>query len=225
MSSHPDLYFADITGGLSVGSGSIGSGLTDGSVTDVIIPSAFDSKDIVEIGIYAFRKTKIVSVFIPKTIQHINQYSFYLCYYLSSVFFEPDSSLTKIDLNSFRSCTSLEKIDLPSSLQTIISASENRIFQDSNKLQCVSYHGISDFSLSYLFTNSPTVHVSSSYPFTTFGSIDVQKDGELCHQHLPISPSSSNVPNISISIMIIFQTSCHNSSVVLFTLFHFIIIS
>ena len=137
MSSHPYIHFTDITGGLRVRSGSPADGLMDGSVTDVKIHPTFNSNNVVEIGIYAFQSTNIVSVFIPKTIQHIDQQTFYLGSHLSSVIFEPDSSLEKISHNAFRSCTSLEKIDLPSNLHTIMPVNGNAIFRDSINLQYI----------------------------------------------------------------------------------------
>ena len=57
------------TGYKAVGiSTEIGNALSNTSVTEIQIPSSFDSKTIIEIRASGFYGTKVTKVFIPKTI-------------------------------------------------------------------------------------------------------------------------------------------------------------
>ena len=171
------------TGYKAVGiSTSYGNGLWNTSFTEIQIPSTFDGKKVIEIRKSAFRETQITKIFIPKTILFIDKGAFYKCYQLSEVRFEEESHLEKIGAQCFYGCTKLEKIDLPASIKTIISSSSSQLFFETNKLNCVSYLGTTNFESNYFFSKTPSkILVSPSYPSNKFGQKNITKNnGETC---------------------------------------------
>ena len=61
----------------------------------------------------------LIGVTIGNTVVSIGNYAFYGCTLLSSVTFEPISTLTSIGTDSFRSCTALTTIPIPDSVTSI----------------------------------------------------------------------------------------------------------
>jgi hypothetical protein len=57
--------------------------------------------ELEEIGGFAFSKSTIREIEIPKSVKTIDNYSFYECLSLTEVTFEPDSNLTRIFANAF----------------------------------------------------------------------------------------------------------------------------
>ena len=185
---HPYLSFSDstYTTGKVVGtsaSNTAGNGLTDSSITNVVIPSSYDDIKVVEIGYHSFyKKTSIVSVFIPKTVQHICYEAFYGCTKLSEVKFEAGSELKKMEKDVFQNDNSITKIDIPPSLEDVDYDSDAWIFYGVTSLICFSYFGSTDFSNHKVFHNNPEVHVSDlMYPKgKKFGEKDVIRDDKSC---------------------------------------------
>ena len=150
--SHPYLLLSNskkYTGKLLVGesatTGTDGCGLTDKSITVVEIPSTFNGKEVVELGVVSFATTGITSVFIPKTILHIYQSTFEFCTSLTDVRFEEGSSVQSFGKWVFWGSTSLKKIDFPASV-TSIETTSNWKFFGIVSLECFSYAGTTDFS-------------------------------------------------------------------------------
>ena len=183
---HPYLSFSRSTNydGYVVGtssSGTLGNGLLNKSVKIVQIPSSFNSIQVVEVGYRAFRGTGITSVFIPKTVKYLGYACFCNCESLSDVRFEPNSQLEKAGMDVFGVCYSLINIDLPASLKTLEYNKYFYLFDGMNSLEFCSYLGTTDFASAYIFKNSPTIRVSSSYPSDQFGRKTVTyKDGSTC---------------------------------------------
>ena len=182
MAKHPYLSFSEssYSYGKVVGTSNftvIGNGLTKKSIKIVQIPPVFDDKCVVEIGFASFRYTTITSVFISKNVQYINWGAFESSE-ISEVRFEEGSRLERINDAAFLYCKSLKKIDFPSSLQEIMNRGYGIFGQ--NILDCVSYHGIHDFSSMDMYKSSLVVHVSSKYSYDIFGKVKVTKDDQTC---------------------------------------------
>jgi hypothetical protein len=156
-----------------------GSALTNSSVKEVVIPSTYGGKNVVEIALYSFLCTGITSVFIPKTVIRISRCAFQQCTSLTEVIFESGSCLRECGDAVFWKCTALKKIDLPPNLYKV---ETSYYFFDSVSLDCFSYSGTTDFSSHpQFFTIAPKViHVSINYPSSTFASQTVTKDGSTC---------------------------------------------
>ena len=164
-------------------SSSAGNGLTDSSISEVVIPEKYEEIKVVEIGYRSFYgKTSIVSVFIPKTIRHIRFEAFFGCTKLSVVKFAPDSELRQIEKDTFQNDNSIVKIDIPPSVEMLGYASNQYVFYGITSLTCFSYLGSTDFSTSKVFHNTPEIHVSNTlYPKgSKFGQKDVIRDGKSC---------------------------------------------
>ena len=71
------------------------------------------------IGIGAFAGTPIKHIIIPGNVTVLHKNAFTECIYLESVEFSPNSTLTKIESECFKDCTSLSKITFPATLKTI----------------------------------------------------------------------------------------------------------
>ena len=178
--AHDYLSFSDSASysGKVVGTSSHeldGNGLTDKTVTAIIIPSMYDNQKVVELGYCSFRGTSITSVFIAKTVRLIGNGAFLQCPKLSKVKFEQGSSVEMMDNNAFHSCSSLEKIDLPPALKTVTPYAPF----NGAPLSCVSYFGTNQITRS-MFSNNPTIHVLPSYGYSQFAQKNVLKDGVSC---------------------------------------------
>ena len=158
-----------------------GNGLTNKNIKNVEIPSTFEGKTIAEVGYCAFYGTNIEAIFIPKTIKMLGNGAFYDCKNLKEVRFEKGSELEKMDYNIFKYCYALTKIDIPPSLKTVVSGSNDKIFGYNTALECFSYLGSGDFTSSYFFDSDKViVHVSKNYPYDTLGRKSVTKDDKTC---------------------------------------------
>ena len=181
--THPYLVFSDSSkyAGKCVGSGTeYGNALSNKSATTIQIPPTFDNKNVVEIGENSFRETGVINIFIPSTVLCISPRAIYNCKSLKEIRFEKGSKLEKIDTCAIFGST-IEKIDLPQSIRTIISKS-NYITFAQNSFKCLSYHGTSDFASGYFFSSGVTlaIHTTSSYPSDKFGQRSVSKDSQTC---------------------------------------------
>ena len=181
MAKHPYLRFTDSTYGKTVGTqngNDYGNGLTNKAIKIVQIPPIFDDDCVVEVGQRAFASTRITSVFIPKTVLRISWGAFEGTL-LTEARFEAGSRLEKINGAAFYLCSQLKKIEFPSSVKTIDSSSQYKVFLNVS-LECFSYQGSSNFSNIYMFTNVSEIHVSSSYPSDELGRFSVTNDGKTC---------------------------------------------
>jgi hypothetical protein len=157
-----------------------GNGLIDKRVKVINIPSSIYGIEVAEIGCRSFRQSGITSVFIPKTVLHICPEAFDSCKSLTEVRFEEGSKLEKLNLYIFYHCTSLKKIDIPSSVTNILTSSSYLFFRYVS-LECFSYTGTQDFSsLNYFFDTVTNVYVSNSYPSDKFSGKTVSKGTMTC---------------------------------------------
>lgn len=84
--------------------------------TDVVIPSYYQGLPVTKIAANAFRDNdKITSVFIPSTVQSIDQWAFMSCSNLESIQFS--EGLQKLENLVFIWCSSLKSIEFPSTLK------------------------------------------------------------------------------------------------------------
>ena len=178
-----------------------GNTLKDPNIKDVVIPQTDENKNIVEIGVDAFKFSSIESVFIPKTVITVAGFSFSECPFLKKVTFEPGSCLKEFGEAVFCGCNSLKRIDLPPTAVSIGENSQYSFFERAN-LRCFSYLGTNDFSSSlHFFSNTPRIiHVSKYYPSTKFADQTVSKDDLACSIE-NIRCSSSNRRNDSLLFM------------------------
>lgn len=96
-----------------------------GYSTPVETPWAEESYSVIEIedgitsiGSYAFNGASVSSVTIPSSVQKIDSYAFYSCYYLTELQFDYGSCCTEIETGAFYS-TSINSVSLPSSVRTL----------------------------------------------------------------------------------------------------------
>ena len=187
MVTHPYLLIGDSTyreGGKVIGSSTSKKfALTNTSVTEVQVPSYFDNKPVIEIGYgaLAYNDNKIKKIFVPKTVLFINEVGFNSCFQLTEVRFEEGSRLEKIGLYAFAGCYKLMKIDIPSSVKTIIAPNTGHLFYSNTIKECISYLGTADLSSLSLFNYVPSaIYVSSSYQSTLFGGKQATKNDRTC---------------------------------------------
>ena len=131
-------------------------GITDASVTDVVIPKYYEGLPVIEIDYEAFKgNRKIRTVYLPSTIKIIGQSAFEGCNNLESItlsegleiignfaFSDCDdlmtinlpSTLKEIRAFAFVDCTSLDDITLPSGLEVLGAAA----FQKCESLKKIS---------------------------------------------------------------------------------------
>ena len=211
MGTHPYMLIGDSTykaGGKVIGSSSSSkNALTNKSIIEVQIPSYFDNKPVIEIGIRALGDSKIIKkIFVPKTVLSINQEAFNSCSELIEVRFEEGSKLEYIGLYAFAHCYKLMKIDIPSSVTTIIAPNTGCQFFSNTIKDCISYLGTTDYSSSSLFdsNNVPSViYVSVLYPSDFFGGQRVTKNDKTCgvsNNPLVITPRRSRIKKCSFVI-------------------------
>ena len=184
--SHPYLNFSislDYKWKLTVGTTNAmkdGNGLTNKSVKNIEIPSSFNGIKIAEIGYRSFYNTSIESVFIPKSILSICSSAFDRCTKLADVRFEKGSKLNKLGVFVFWGCTSLKRIDFPSSISSIGIATNDKFFL-STPLECFSYLGLTNFSsLANFFDSVPDVYASSEYTEASFAGIEITGRDKTC---------------------------------------------
>ena len=210
--THPYLRFSNsinYNGFLSIGTGSSGDGLTNENTKVVEIPSSFEGKTITDTFYCAFQNRGIEFVFIPYTLKMLGDNTFYHCTSLKEVRFEEGSKLEKIDYNAFSGCSSLTKIDIPVSIEIIISDKDNYLFYQDTALECFSYSGLDDFESSFLFDSSISnviVHTIKWYSYDTLGQKSVLRDGETCG--VSNFPFSSDIKKKSNNCSIIIRYKC-----------------
>ena len=140
------LCYEISNGEFSIGNGSTTSGILEGSkyATDLLkIPKFIDSKKIVELSANAFLFCKSIlnvriearirkvcyrcfsqcsgirSVFLPSTLEVIEESSFDDCFALTNVTFEAPYSLRIIGSRGFNTCKNLFEIVIPSTVTSI----------------------------------------------------------------------------------------------------------
>ena len=111
-------------------------GLKDSSYRDLVIPSRFNGRNVVEIGYEAFKNESITSVVIPETVVSISGEAFRGCSSLVSVTFKTGSALKTIGNRAFAYCNNLRTINLEdcTSLETI----DNRAFSECERLTSIT---------------------------------------------------------------------------------------
>lgn len=117
---------------------------------DVSIPARVTYKgidyDVIEIGDYAFKSSKLQSISMPETIVSIGNYAFSGCSNLTSVLFS--KSLTTIGENAFEKCTSLQQVNLPNTVSKV----GDGTFQESGLLSFTAPKDL-DYLSCYMFSN------------------------------------------------------------------------
>ena len=172
------FVFEDISGGkLQVGDKTDSGGFVLKSLFSGVatIPSSFGGKTVTLLSDHSFRSCKsLTGVVFPTTIEEIGYTALYQSNNIEFVNFSTPSSLKTIGYSSFGFLTIIETIIIPSSVETIMSDA----FYYCYKLTNFYYCGSSDFrSISGCFNSSPLVSrvfVTSSYPYGTFASKNVE---------------------------------------------------
>ena len=89
-----------------------------GNATNVVIPSYYNSKPVLEIGEYLFSNNgAILSVTMPSMLVKINMAAFKNAVQLSSIVIP--SNVTLIDTDAFMDCSALQTVALPERLEVI----------------------------------------------------------------------------------------------------------
>jgi hypothetical protein len=107
----------------------------------IIVPSSVFFRslaatlDVTCLGLHAFQRMWITSVIIPRHVQILCSYCFSDCSSLSSISFESDSELTRIESNAFYSCSSLKSITIPRHVQILCSS----CFSDCKSPSSISF--------------------------------------------------------------------------------------
>ncbi len=101
--------------------------------TDIVIPSEYNGKPVVGIGVSAFQGMEMIkSVYIPDTVTSIGNAAFMGCSSLTQI--NLPNSITKIDESAFGLCSSLKSVVLPQNLTEVKSG----LFQSCSSLESVT---------------------------------------------------------------------------------------
>lgn len=96
------------------------TGLTDDTLTEIVIPDTIDNVKVTAIGEEAFKGLQeLTSITIPSSVKSIEHSAFEGCKNLKSVTFGEDSKLESIGNRVFYNCQSLTSIDIPNSVESI----------------------------------------------------------------------------------------------------------
>ena len=118
-----------------------------GTETNIVIASTVDGKTVKRIQASAFSGSNIQSVYIPGTVEKIENFAFLNCTFLETV--EMREGVKSIGEKAFEGCSHLKKVILPVSIEVLgISP-----FPDNDDMQ-IWYNGTSD-QLDALLERSP----------------------------------------------------------------------
>jgi Pyruvate/2-oxoacid:ferredoxin oxidoreductase delta subunit len=98
--------------------------------------------DVTQISPRGFESTRITSMLIPHHVQILCSSCFSYCNSLSSISFETESELIRIDSCSFHGCSSLKSITIPHHVQILCSS----CFSDCNSLSSISFETESELT-------------------------------------------------------------------------------
>jgi predicted transcriptional regulator len=110
--------------------------------SSAFFPSLATTLGITRIGGGAFRDTLIIFITIPRHVQILCSACFVSCKSLSSIVFENESELTRIETNAFWSCSSLKSITIPRHVQILCSA----CFFSCKSLSSISFENESELT-------------------------------------------------------------------------------
>ena len=89
-------------------------------LTEIVIPATYKGKAVTKIVKNGFRAHQsLVSITIPASITHVEEYAFHACKSLKSVCFEENTQLTDVGISAFSSCEALKSITIPASVTSI----------------------------------------------------------------------------------------------------------
>ena len=92
--------------------------LVDKTITNLVIPSSIDNRNVARIGSEAFKNfSSLTSVTIPNSVTSIGDYAFYDCSSLTSITIP--NSVTSIGGYVFSGCSSLTLVTIPNSVTSI----------------------------------------------------------------------------------------------------------
>lgn len=109
---------------------------------NIVIPEKINNKPVTKIKKKAFQKTKITSVFIPKSIAEIGEFAFSECTNLKTVII--NAAIKIINYATFSNCTNLKNILLPKSV-TIL---DEFAFYKCENLERINLEDISEVKAS-----------------------------------------------------------------------------
>jgi hypothetical protein len=124
------------------------AGSDSGVDFNIIVPSSVffpwlaRTLAVTRIGRCAFEKTPIISITIPRHVQILCSSCFSDCKSLSSISFETDCELTRIESNAFSSCSSLKSITIPRHVQILCSL----CFSHCDSLSSISFETSSELT-------------------------------------------------------------------------------
>ena len=158
-----------------------GTGLTDPTIKDVIIPPQYRGKYVTAIGYKAFCYTSIEFIFIPFTIRFISRSALNGCLKLNKIIFQQSNQPIEFGLYVFGNIT-INELVLPSSATVIPS---DRFFHAMPNVEKIVYCGSNAFPIdNQTFLNSNNnvkIIVSKNYPKSTdFFGKSVNIDNSIC---------------------------------------------
>ena len=92
----------------------------EGETEELIIPNTIRGKIVVGIGVGAFSKKKMESVYLPETVRYIKGYAFRACTELKTV--KLPEKLESLGRNTFGNCENIRSIVIPETVAEIPSA-------------------------------------------------------------------------------------------------------
>jgi predicted metal-binding protein len=155
----------------------LGSGIILPS--SAFFPSRTAALGVTRIGPGAFKTQRITSMSIPRHLQILSSECFSDCNSLSSISFEVNSELTRIESSAFHGCSCLESITIPRHLQILCS----ECFSNYTSLSSISFE-----------TESELTHIKSNafYRRSSLKSITIPR-----HFQILSSECFSNCKSLS----------------------------
>ena len=164
-----------------------------GSSTDssVVIADTIDGVNVVEIGGSAFtNRTGITDVVIPDKIAKMGAGAFSNCSNLRTVTFEGHSSLTSVPKETFRECSSLERIDIPDNVKSI---GDSAFYLCSNLAKVNIPNSVQSFGSSVFSGCSKLTSINIPYGVTAIPSHMLVECSSLTNIDVPDTVTSVGV--------------------------------
>ena len=143
--------------------------------------------------IYYLPTSQQQTIIIPYSVKTIADYAFHSCHYIEEVFI-PEGYLESIGFESFKNCTRLSRVILPTSLEYIY----NNAFESCKRLQCGCFT-VPDVVIDKIEWNKTGV------PSSIYGDYCLSQKCYINHIRITCEYKSTN--SIHVSLFYIFLTS------------------